>query len=86
MIDEKEAANNNLFSVAFIQPFTISGSIEKGIWYIGQKQYESAGKIFRSILKNNPSDSKALYYLGKVYDLKESPIRQKYAYQQGTHG
>jgi tetratricopeptide (TPR) repeat protein len=61
-----------------------SQSIEKGIWYIGQKQYESAEKIFRSILQNDPSDSKALYYLGKVYDLSGNPDSAEICYQQGT--
>ncbi|MCK9399533.1 MAG: tetratricopeptide repeat protein [Bacteroidales bacterium] len=61
----------------------LSQDIEKGKWYIVQKQYESAGKIFRSILKNDPSDSKTLYYLGKVYDFKGKSDSAEIFYQQG---
>lgn len=61
----------------------LSQAIEKGKWYLGQKQYESAGKIFRSILKNDPSDSKALYYLGKFYDYVGKPDSAEICYQKG---
>lgn len=76
-----------LIILCFLLPLfssLISQPIEKGIWYIGQKQYESAGKIFGSILKNDPSNSKALYYLGKVYDLKGKADSAEICYQQGT--
>jgi tetratricopeptide (TPR) repeat protein len=64
--------------------FLRAQDIEKGIWLIGQKQYESASRLFRSILDKNPADSKAFYYLGKVYNLKGQLDSAEICYQQGT--
>jgi len=57
--------------------------IEKGKWYIGEKQYGWAGKVLKAALEKDPSDSKALYYLGQVYDLQGKPDSAEICYQNG---
>lgn len=61
-----------------------SQDIEKGKWYIGEKQYESAGKVFRVLLETNPSNAEALYYMGKVFYYTGKEDSADVYYRQGT--
>jgi tetratricopeptide (TPR) repeat protein len=62
----------------------LSQSIDKGIWFIGQKQYELAKRELQPVLAKNPSDSKALYYMGLVYDITGNLDSAEFFYNQGT--
>lgn len=69
-----------LLSYSFLQ----AQDVEKGIWYLDQKQFISAEKIFQSILLKNPSDAKAYYYLGKDYILTGHPDSAEIYFQKGV--
>jgi tetratricopeptide (TPR) repeat protein len=58
--------------------------MDKGKWYFGEKQYESAGKIFRTLLEKNPSNAEALYYLGQVLYNTGKEDSAEVFYRKGT--
>jgi tetratricopeptide (TPR) repeat protein len=58
--------------------------VEKGKWYLEQKQYRTAERIFKSVLSNSPTDAKALYYLGKDYILTGRPDSAEVYFQKGV--
>lgn len=58
--------------------------LEKGKWFLGQKQYRSAEKIFKSVLLSNPSNATAFYYLGKVYNITGRPDSADVFFQKGV--
>ena len=58
-------------------------TLEKGIWYLQQKQYISAKRTFESLLHINPANAKALYYLGQSYYALNKLDSADYCFQQG---
>jgi tetratricopeptide (TPR) repeat protein len=60
-----------------------SQDAEKGKWYLEQRQYRTAEKIFKSFLSKNPNDAKALYYLGKTFIVTGRPDSAEVYFQQG---
>ncbi len=62
----------------------VSGqNLDKGIWLIQEEQYASAKITLEKIVKDNPSDAKALYYLGQVYYATGNADSAEYCYQKG---
>ena len=51
-------------------------TLEKGIWYLKQKQFISARRTFESLLNTNPANARAMYYLGQTYYILNTPILQ----------
>lgn len=58
-------------------------NLDKGIWYMKQRQYFSAKRIFTALVQKNPSNGKDLFYLGQVYYALGQADSAEYYYQQG---
>jgi tetratricopeptide (TPR) repeat protein len=58
-------------------------NLEKGIWYMKQRQYISAKNIFAALLQKNPNSGKHLFYMGQVcYALGQADSAEAF-YQKG---
>jgi tetratricopeptide (TPR) repeat protein len=60
-----------------------SQTLEKGIWYLRQKQFISAKRTFESLLQVNPANAKAMYYLGQTFYALNKEDSAGFFYQQG---
>jgi tetratricopeptide (TPR) repeat protein len=72
-----------IFFILLLTNLASGQNLEKGMWFLQEKQYVSAKMTFEKILKENPSDAKALYYLGQVYYATGKADSAEYCYQKG---
>jgi tetratricopeptide (TPR) repeat protein len=62
---------------------TQAQNLEKGIWYLKQRQYISAKNIFAALLQKNANSGKHLFYMGQVcYALGQADSAESF-YQKG---
>jgi tetratricopeptide (TPR) repeat protein len=58
-------------------------TVQQGLKHMELEQYESAKKIFRSLINKEPGNAEYYYYLGDVYLNSESSDSAKYFFSEG---